>query len=64
MVVFFGVVGGGFFVCFFLGLHLQDMEVPRLRVKLELYLLAYITAIQTQDLSCTTACSHARSLAH
>ena len=29
---------------FFLEPHLQHMEVPRLRVKLELHLLAYATA--------------------
>ena len=36
------------FVCF-LGLHLQHMEVPRLGVKLELYLPAYATATATPD---------------
>ena len=35
---------------FFLGLHLQHMEVPRLGVELELQLPAYATA--TWDLSC------------
>ena len=38
-----------FFV--FLGLHLWHMEVPRLRVALEIQLLACTTA--TPDLSCT-----------
>ena len=35
----------------FLGLHLQHMEVPRLGVKFELQLPAYITATATPDLS-------------
>ena len=38
------------FVCF-LGPHLQHMEVPRLRVQLELHLPAYITATATRALS-------------
>ena len=39
-----------FFLFFiFLGLQLQHMEVPRLGVNLELQLLAYATAIATQD---------------
>ena len=38
------------FVCF-LGLHLGHMEVPRLRVKSELQLLAYTTATATPDLN-------------
>ena len=39
------------FVCllYFLGPHLQHMEVPRLGVELELQLLAYATAIATWD---------------
>ena len=37
-----------FFVCF-LGLHLRHVQVPRLGVKLELQLLAYTTAKETQD---------------
>ena len=43
-----------FFVLFcfsFLGLHLQHAEVPKLRVKSELQLPAYITATATQDSS-------------
>ena len=36
----------------FLGLHLQHMEVPRLRVESELQLPAYATAIATEDPSC------------
>ena len=37
-----------FFVClfYFLGLHQQHMEVPRLEVKSELQLSAYTTAMQ------------------
>ena len=35
----------------FLGLNLQDMEAPRLRVKSELYMLAYATATGMPDLS-------------
>ena len=41
-------------VCLFFGLvgpHLQQMEVPRLGVELELLLLAYNTATEKQDLS-------------
>ena len=39
-----------FFFCFcFLGPHLQHMEVPRLAVKSELQLPAYITATATWD---------------
>ena len=38
-----------FFFLFFLGLHLQHMEVPRLGAKSEIQLLAYTTAIATQD---------------
>ena len=36
---------------FFLGPHLQYMEVPKLGVKSELQLLAYATATATPDLS-------------
>ena len=41
------------FICFFLGLHWQHMEVPRLGVCPigELQLLAYTTATATQALS-------------
>ena len=38
-----------FFFFFFLGLHLWHIEVPRLRVKSELQLLAYITDPATWD---------------
>ena len=37
---------------FFLGLHLQNMEVPRLRTELELQLPAYTTATAIQNPSC------------
>ena len=40
-----------FFLCVFLGLHLQHMEIPRLEVKSELQLPAYATATAMQDLS-------------
>ena len=40
-----------FFVCLFLGPHLQHMEPPRIRVKSELQLPAYATAIATPDWS-------------
>jgi len=42
-----------FFFCLFvfLGLYPQHIEVPRLRVKSELQLQAYISATATQDLS-------------
>ena len=57
------------FFCFcFLGPHPGHMEVPRLGVKSELYLLAYTTPIATRDLSAsvthTTAYSNAGSLTH
>ena len=39
-----------FFNFCFLGLHRWHMEVPRLRVELELQLQAYITAIAMGDL--------------
>ena len=35
------------FLIFFLGLHLQHMEVPRLGVKVELQLPSYATDIAT-----------------
>ena len=37
---------------FFLDPYLKDMEVPRVGVKSEMWLLAYPTAIATQDPSC------------
>ena len=37
------------FVCLFLGLHPQLMEVPRLGVELELHLLAYIADPAMRD---------------
>ena len=42
----------------FLGPCLQDMEVPRLGVKLELQLLACTTATATRDPSCTCDLHH------
>ena len=62
----------GFFlvvvVVYFLGPHLQHMEVPRLEFKSELQLPAYTTAIATLDPSLsatyTTAHSNTRSLTH
>ena len=39
------------FFYFFLGPHLQHMEVPRLWMELELQLLAYTTATAMWDLS-------------
>ena len=53
---------------FFLGLHPQHTEVPRLRVKSELWLPTYTTAIATQDPShihhLCHSCGSARSLMH
>ena len=46
------LVGHFFFSFFFLGLHLQHMEVPRLGVEPELQLPAYATAIAMLDPSC------------
>ena len=43
-------------IIFFLGLHLQHMEVPGLGVESELQLLAYTTALATPDLICI--CDH------
>ena len=45
------------FFCF-LGPHLRHMEVPRLRVKSELQLLACIRATATQDPSCVGDLHH------
>ena len=59
-----------FFFCFFCfsGLHSWHMEVPRLGVKSELQLLAYVTATamwdQSHILTYTTAHTNARSLTH
>ena len=39
------------FLCVFLGLHPQHMEVPRVGVSLELQMPAYTTATATPDLS-------------
>ena len=55
------------FLVFFLQMHLQHMEVPRLGVKSELQLQAYTTAIATLDLShiCnTTSSGNVGSLTH
>ena len=41
-----------FFFLSFLGPHLWHMEVPRLGVQLELWLLAYTTTTALRDLSC------------
>ena len=48
-----------FFPFFFLGPHLQDMEVPRLAAESELELPAYPTAMAAPDLShiCDLRCS-------
>ena len=43
---------------FFLGPHLQHMEVPRLGVEWELQLLAYNTATAMWDLSCICHLHH------
>ena len=50
-----------FFFCF-LGPHLQDMEVPRLEVKLELQLLAYSTATAMWDLNWVCSLHHSTAL--
>ena len=57
---FIQILYGFFFFCLFvfLGLHPQHMEVPRLEVKSELQLLAYATAIATQDTSCVCNLHH------
>ena len=48
-------------IIFFLGPHLQHMEVPRLGVKLDLQLPAYIWAVSATYI---TAHSNVRSLTH
>ena len=45
------------FVCF-LGPHLWHIEVPKLRIELELQLPAYTTATATLDLSCVCELHH------
>ena len=57
------------FVLFFFWPHLWHMEVPRLRVELELQLLVYATATAMLDLShiwdwSYTPCSNTGSLTH
>ena len=47
-----------FFFAFFLRLHQQHMEVPRLGVELELQLLAYAAATATRDPSCVCDLHH------
>ena len=42
----------------FLGPHPWHMEIPRLGIKLELQLLAYVTATATWDLSCVCNLHH------
>ena len=57
-----------FFFFFFLFFFWLFKEVPRLRVKSELWLLAYTTATATQDraspATCTTAHHNSGSLTH
>ena len=43
---------------FFLGLHPQHTEVPRLGVQLEIQLLAYTTATAAPDPSCVCQLHH------
>ena len=47
-----------FFLFFSLGWHSWYMEVPRLGVEAELHLLAYATALTTQDPSCICNLHH------
>ena len=47
-----------FFIIVFLGLHLGHMEVPRLGVKLELWLPAYARATARPDPSCVCDLPH------
>ena len=47
-----------FYSFFFLWLHLQHMEVPRLGLQWELYPPAYATATATPDLSCIGSLHH------
>ena len=46
------------FLAFYLGLHGRHMEFPRLRVELELQLLACITVMATPDPSCICDLHH------
>ena len=48
----------GMLLLFFLGPHLQHMEVPRLGVKSEPQLLTYTTATETPDPSCVCDLHH------
>ena len=50
--------GFWFLLLVFLGLHLQQIEVPRLGVESELQLPAYITATATWDPSCVCNLHH------
>ena len=58
----------GIFLCVFLGLHTQHMEVPRLGVQLELQLWAYATAtamqIRAASATYAAACGNVVSLTH
>ena len=49
---------GTFFFFSFLGLNLQHMEVPSLRVKSELQLSAYTKTTATKNLSCVCDLHH------
>ena len=51
-----------YLVSFFVGLHLQHLEVPRLGVELELQCLTYATATATSDPSCTCNLHHSSRL--
>ena len=52
MIYFYFILFCPFFFFFFPpGLYLQDVEIPRLGLKLELQLPAYATATATRDLS-------------
>ena len=59
-----GFPGKDYFNFFFLGPHLWHMEIPRLRVKLEVKLPAYTTATIVCDLShiCDQHCSSQQCL--
>ena len=46
------------YLVFFLGWHLQHVEVPRLGIESELQLPTYTTATATQDPSCVCDLHH------
>ena len=61
-ILFYSILFYSFIYISFLGLHLQHLEVPRLRAQSKQQLLAYPRATVTRDPS--LMCDNARSLTH